>query len=340
MIDPAYGWPIGHFHHATPVELEQAIQAGQRAQRQWWQWSALERAEALHRVADQLVAISGRIGECLTREMGKPFRESNWEGGASAGAFRYYAELARHDQGRIAGPALAGQLHMTIKEPLGTVVAILPFNYPVLLFSWEAAAALAAGNALIAKPSELTPLTLLLLMEAFWHLPAGLVQVLNGGPELGEALVSHPQTHGIAFTGSVPAAQAVARAAAERFKPVLIEASGNDPSLVMPSACLDSAVRGATYAAFVNCGQVCTSAERFYVHEAIYEPWTTATRSCMANASALSRPWQRLAAWRRRLPRPMILIWASGRTSTPMISRKPLRPFMASKVASSGSTRP
>lgn len=276
VIDPAYGRPIGHFHHATPIELERAIQAGQRAQRQWWQWSALERAEALHRVADRLVAISGRIGECLTREMGKPFRESNWEGGASAGAFRYYAELARHDQGRIAGPAIAGQLHMTIKEPLGTVVSILPFNYPVLLFSWQAAAALAAGNAVIAKPSELTPLTLLLMMEAFGHLPAGLVQVLNGGPELGKALVSHPQTHGIAFTGSVPAAQAVARASAERFKPVLIEASGNDPFLVMPSACLDSAVRGATYAAFVNCGQVCTSAERFYVHEAIYDPFVAA----------------------------------------------------------------
>jgi len=276
VIDPSSGRSTGHFRHATTAETERSIQAAQRAQGQWWQMSALDRAEALHKIADQLIAISGRIGECLTREMGKPFRESNWEGGASAGAFRYYAELARHDQGRIAGPAIAGQLHMTIKEPLGTVVAILPFNYPVLLFSWQAAAALAAGNAVIAKPSELTPLTLLLLMEAFGHLPAGLVQVLNGGPELGEALVSHLHTHAIAFTGSVRAAQAVARAAAERFKPALIEASGNDPFLVMPSACLDTAVRGAAYAAFVNCGQVCTSAERFYVHEAIYEPFVVA----------------------------------------------------------------
>ncbi|MEY3929430.1 MAG: hypothetical protein RLZZ516_1140 [Cyanobacteriota bacterium] len=276
VIDPASGRSTGHFHHATPAERERAIQAAQRAQSQWWNLSALDRAEALHSVADRLVAISGRLGECLTREMGKPFRESNWEGNASAGAFRHYAELARHDQGRIAGPAIAGQLQMTIKEPLGTVVAILPFNYPVLLFSWQAAAALAAGNAVLAKPSELTPLTLLVLMEAFRHLPAGLVQVLNGGPELGEALVSHPHTHGIAFTGNVRGAQAVARAAAERFKPVLIEASGNDPFLVMPSACIDTAARGAAYAAFVNCGQVCTSAERFYVHEAIYEPFVAA----------------------------------------------------------------
>jgi betaine-aldehyde dehydrogenase len=276
VINPATERGTGHFHHAVTAEIERAIQAAQRAQGQWWQLSALDRAEALHRVADQLIALSARIGECLTREMGKPFRESNSEGIASIGAFRHYAELARHDQGRIAGPAITGQLHMTIKEPLGTVVTILPFNYPVVLFSWQAAAALAAGNAVIAKPSELTPLTLLLLMEAFRHLPAGLVQVLNGGPEVGEALVAHPLTHGIAFTGSVRAAQAVARTAAERFKPLLIEASGNDPFLVMPSACIDTAARAAAYAAFVNCGQVCTSAERFYVHEAIYEPFIAA----------------------------------------------------------------
>lgn len=276
VIDPASGRPTGHFHHATEAEMERAVQAARRAQRPWWQQSALDRAEALHRVADQLVAGSGRLGECLTREMGKPFRESNWEAGASAGAFRYYAELARHDQGRVAGPAIAGQMHMTIKEPLGTVVAILPFNYPVLLFCWQAAAALAAGNAVIGKPSELTPLTLLLLMEAFAHLPPGLVQVLNGGPALAESLVAHPHTHAVAFTGSVRAAQAVARRAAERFKPALIEASGNDPFLVMPTACIATAARGAAYAAFVNCGQVCTSAERFYVHEAIYEPFVAA----------------------------------------------------------------
>ena len=120
--------------------------------------------------------------------MGKPYRESNWEGGASASAFRYYAEISRHDQGRIAGPAIAGQMHMTLKEPLGTIVSIVPFNFPVLLFGWQAAGALAAGNAIIVKPSELTSLTLLSVMKAFEHLPAGLVQVLTGGAEVGQAL--------------------------------------------------------------------------------------------------------------------------------------------------------
>ncbi len=276
VIDPATGRPTGHFAHATGPEIERAVTAARRAQRGWWAQSALDRAAALHEVADRLAQISPQVGECLTREMGKPYRESNWEGGASAGAFRYYAELARHDQGRIAGPAIAGQIHMTLKEPLGTIVSIVPFNFPVLLFGWQAAAALAAGNAVIVKPPELTPITLLMLMEAFAHLPPGLVQVLNGGAEVGQALVAHPHTHGIAFTGSVGAARAVARAAAERFKPVLTEASGNDPFIVMPSAPIDAVARGAAFAAFLNCGQVCTSAERFYVHDAIYDRFVAA----------------------------------------------------------------
>jgi betaine-aldehyde dehydrogenase len=220
--------------------------------------------------------MSAAAGECLTREMGKPFRESNWEIGASASSFRYYAELARHDQGRVSGPVIAGQLQMTLKEPLGTVVSIVPFNFPVLLFGWQAAAALAAGNSVIVKPSELTSLTLLLVMEAFDELPRGLVQTLTGGAATGKHLVEHPGTHAVAFTGSVPAAQAVAEAAGRRFKPVLIEASGNDPFIVMPSAPVDVVAKGAAFAAFLNCGQVCTSAERFYVHEAVYDEFVAA----------------------------------------------------------------
>jgi betaine-aldehyde dehydrogenase len=271
IINPATGETIAEFAHATPSEIDKAIEASNRAQREWWAMSALDRANAMHRIADRMIEMSRTTGEVLTREMGKPFRESNWEGGASASSFRYYAEVARNEQGRVAGPAIAGQLHMVVKEPLGTIVSIVPFNFPILLFGWQAAAALAAGNAVIVKPSELTSMTLLTLMQAFDHLPAGLVQVVTGGAEVGQMLVAHEHTHGVAFTGSVPAAQAVARAASQRFKPALIEASGNDPFIVMPSAPMDAAVRGAAFAAFLNCGQVCTSAERFYVHEDVYD---------------------------------------------------------------------
>lgn len=275
VIDPATEEVVGAFAESSADEVEHAVAAANRAQRQWWAMSALDRANALHVVADRMIENSPQTGECLTREMGKPFRESNWEGGAAASSFRYYAEVARSEQGRVAGPAIAGQLQIVIKEPLGTVVSIVPYNFPMLLAGWQAAAALAAGNAIIIKPSELTSLTLLMWMKAFDHLPSGLVQVLTGGAQTGARLVEHPQTHAIAFTGSVPAAQAVAKAAAERFKPTLIEASGNDAFIVMPSADIDTAARGAAFAAFLNCGQVCTSAERFYVHEDIYDSFVS-----------------------------------------------------------------
>jgi len=276
ITDPASEQAISEYADATPEEIDRAVASANAAQKSWWSLSALDRANALHEVAAKLSAHAAEIGECLTREMGKPYREANWEGGASASAFRYYAELARHDQGRVSGPAIAGQWQLTVKEPLGTVVSIVPFNFPMLLFGWQAAAALAAGNAIICKPSELTSLTLLVAMRAFAHLPAGLVQVLTGGASVGEGLVTHKHTHAVAFTGSVPAAQAVAQSCARLFKPILVEASGNDPFIVMPSAPIDVAAKGAAFAAFLNCGQVCTSAERFYVHEAVYDQFVSA----------------------------------------------------------------
>lgn len=275
VIDPATGRAIAEYADATTDEIERAVTAANRAQREWWSMSALDRATALHDVATRMLDVAPETGHFLTVEMGKPYRESNWEGGASASSFRYYAELARNDQGRVTGPAIAGQLQMVVKEPLGTVVSIVPFNFPMLLAGWQAAAALAAGNAVIIKPSELTSMTLLAWMSAFEALPAGLVQVLTGGAEVGAALVAHEHTHAVAFTGSVKAAQSVAAAASQRFKPTLIEASGNDAFIVMPSADVEVAARGAAFAAFLNCGQVCTSAERFYVHADIHDAFVT-----------------------------------------------------------------
>ncbi|MDH4353707.1 MAG: aldehyde dehydrogenase family protein, partial [Actinomycetota bacterium] len=183
----------------------------------------------------------------------------------------YYAEIGRHDVGHMVGPATAGQTHFTLKEPMGVVVIVLPFNYPYVLLCWEAAAALAAGNAVIVKPSENTSLSTLKFMEAFEALPPGLVQCVTGGGRVGQQLVGSPDTHMVAFTGSVPTGRAIARTCAETFKPHLIEASGNDPFIVMPSAPMDMAVRGTAFAAFLNCGQVCTSAERIFVHNDIYD---------------------------------------------------------------------
>ena len=270
-IDPAAGEQIGEVADCTEAEVDQVISIANHVQKSWWALSALERAEALHGVAAALRRMKPDLAEILTREMGKPYKESADEVEWSATATDYYAEIGRHDVGHMVGPAVAGQTHFSLKEPMGVVVIILPFNYPYVLLCWEAAAALAAGNAVIVKPSENTSLSTLKFMEAFESLPEGLVQCVTGGGRVGQQLVGSDRTHMVAFTGSVPTGQAIARTCAETFKPHLIEASGNDPFIVMPSAPLDVAVRGTAFAAYLNCGQVCTSAERIYVHEQIYD---------------------------------------------------------------------
>lgn len=271
VLDPSTAKPIGEFADVDPDEVDLAVESANRAQKAWWALSALQRAEALHEVAERSRRVSADVAELLTRETGKPFKESADELMWSATAIDYYAELGRHTIGSVLGPAVAGQLHYTLKEPMGTVVIILPANYPILLFMWEAAAALAAGNAVIVKPSEWATLTTLKYMEVFDGLPAGLVQCVTGGGAVGAQLVSHRDTHMVGFTGSINTGRAIAKACADRFKPYLIEASGNDAFIVMPSAPVATAARAATFAAFFNCGQVCTSGERFFVHEDVYD---------------------------------------------------------------------
>ncbi len=271
VLDPATEEPLGEVADATDAEVDDALAAANEAWPGWWALSALERAERLHRVAQTLRGMRTELAELMTREMGKPFKESADEVDWSITALDYYAEVGRHDTGHVLGPAVAGQMHYTLKEPMGVVAVILPFNYPFVLLCWEAAAALAAGNAVVVKPSEYTSLSTLRFVEAFEELGPGVVQCVTGRGRVGGRLVESPSTHMVAFTGSVPTGRAVARVCAETFKPHLIETSGNDPFLVMPSAPLQVAARGAAFAAFLNCGQVCTSAERFYVHTDVYD---------------------------------------------------------------------
>ncbi len=269
--DPATGELLGKVAECLPEEVDQVFDAARLAQKNWWKESALHRAEVLHEVARTIKGARHELAEMLTREMGKTYKESADEVDWSVTALDYYAEIGRHDLGEVIGPAVAGQMHFTVKEPLGVVGIILPFNFPYVLLCWEAAAALIAGNAVVIKPSENTSLCTLKFMEFFKPLPPGLIQCVTGGGPVGAQLVSSSKTNMIAFTGSVPTGQAVVRACAETFKPHMIETSGNDPFIIMPSAPLEVAAKGAAFAAFMNAGQVCTSAERFYVHEDIHD---------------------------------------------------------------------
>lgn len=283
-INPATEETIGHMPFTTAAEVEEAIEIANQSQKAWNKVNALARAELMHKIATNMREARGVLGEMLTREMGKPYKETTDEVDWSATAVDYYAEVARHDYGKVVGPAVDNQFHFTLKEPMGVVVIILPFNFPFCLLCWSAAAALATGNAVIVKPSENTALSTLKFMEAFSPLPDGLIQCLPGGGDVGRQLVESTNTHMVAFTGSVPTGQFVARTCADQFKPCLIEASGNDPFLVMPSASMEMAARGATFAAYLNCGQVCTSAERFFVHRDIYDSFL---EKLIFNAKAL-----------------------------------------------------
>ena len=271
VVDPATEIKIGEIAEATPEEINSSIEVSEKAQKRWWNLSSLERANLMHKVADKMVAMKPVLAEGLTREMGKPYKESADEVDWSAHSIRYSAEIGRSDAGRVMGPAVEGQFHYTLKQPLGTAVLILPFNYPLVLLAWEAGAALAAGNSVIIKASEYTTLTTLFFAEAFSELPNGTFQVITGGGHVGKTLVEHQGTNVIAFTGSIPVGRSVAKTCGDLMKPCLIENSGNDPFLVMPSAPLDIAARAASFSAFMNCGQICVSAERFFVHEKIYD---------------------------------------------------------------------
>ncbi|MBX3095102.1 MAG: aldehyde dehydrogenase [Cryobacterium sp.] len=276
VADPATGQHLGAYVEPTAAEVETAIAGANAAQRAWHARTPLDRAETLHELAHEMRAQAPLISELMTLETGKPFKECMDELDWSASAVDYYAEVGRHSIGSIHGTTVAGQMHYTLKEPMGTVVIVLPANFPVLLLMWSAAAALAAGNSVIVKPSENATLTTLAFVELLERLGRGLVQCIPGGADPAKQLVGHKDTHMVAFTGSVPTGQAVAQACAQTFKPYLIEASGSDAFIVMPSAPVKTAARAAAFAAFLNCGQVCTSAEKILVHADVYDEFLEA----------------------------------------------------------------
>lgn len=271
VINPATDAVEAHYAEMEIAEVDAVIAQAKAAQKEWWALAATERATLMHAVAEKMMGMEHLLAETMTREMGKPYKESKNEVAWTATSLRFSAEVGRNDNGRVMGPSVPGQMHYSIKLPYGVAGIILPFNYPLSLFGWEVGAALAAGNAVVVKPSEYTTFTTMILAEAFDLLPKGLLQIVSGGGAVGARLVEHPDVGVVAFTGSVPVARSVSATCGDLMKPCLIEASGNDPFIVMPSAPLDVTARAATFAAFMNCGQICTSSERFYVHEDIHD---------------------------------------------------------------------
>ena len=305
--DPATEEVIDHAPMGNEDDARAAIAAANQAFKSWRKTTAHDKAELLHEVARKIRERTEELATLLTREGGKPLIENRDEMGWSAACFDYYAELQRNTRGRVIPSVEPSQLAMVLKEPYGVVAAIVPWNYPILLMAWKVAPALAAGNTVIIKPSEMTPLTTLLFAEIFDHLPPGVVNIVTGyGATVGRELVVSPHTQLIAFTGSFATGREIARLAAERVKKTHLELGGKDAFIVAEDADLDVAVPGVAWAALLNAGQVCTSTERVYVHESIAEALHRPAGRLRADAAARPRPGadhRHRPADRRPLPR-------------------------------------
>ena len=270
IVNPATLDVVDEVTEATPADVRRACGVAAKAQRHWRRMPTLERGKLLHEAAGAMRADRAELSALLTREGGKPRIENLDEVEWCAACLQYYAEVARNSHGSSIPPTAEHQINFTIKEPLGVVAAIVPFNYPLLLLVWKIAPALAAGNSVVIKPSELTPLATLRFVErSLSHLPNGTVNVVTGGPDVGNALVEDPDVACIAFTGSTTVGTKIAVKAAERLKRVNLELGGIDPLIVFEDADLDIAVPGSAWARFLNNGQVCTAAKRIYVVEPI-----------------------------------------------------------------------
>jgi acyl-CoA reductase-like NAD-dependent aldehyde dehydrogenase len=262
----------------SPDQLDAAVRFAQEAFRGWSTTPAIERGEMLHEVARRLRDGRDALAKTMTLEGGKPLVENSDEVEWTAAAFDYYAEIGRNFGGRVIPSIESTQLSLVVKEPAGVVAAIVPWNYPLLLLGWKLAPALAAGNTVIAKPSELTPLSTLALARCLDHLPDGAVNLLAGGGDVGEALVADARVDCVAFTGSVETGKRIAARCAERVARINLEMGGKDPFIVCADVARDVevAAKGGAWAAYLNAGQVCTSAERFYVMDSVYDDYLQA----------------------------------------------------------------
>ena len=272
VVNPATEEIVDTAPRAGAADVERAVAAAARAFPEWRRTPGVERAEILHRAAARIRDDKEGLAILLTREGGKPLPENRDEVDWIAACLDYYAEIGRDVVGRVISPVARNQFNFVLKEPYGVAGLIVPWNYPLLLLIWKLAPALAAGNTVVAKPSEHTPLSTLRLMDALTHLPEGVVNTVSGyGTEAGDALVRHRAVEVVAFTGSQATGRKVAVACAEQLKKCHLELGGNDPFIVDAGVDLDVAARGAAWACFLNMGQVCTSAERFYIVGSVFD---------------------------------------------------------------------
>jgi succinate-semialdehyde dehydrogenase/glutarate-semialdehyde dehydrogenase len=275
VLNPATEEVLESVPSAGAADVDRAVRAAERAFKEWRDTDAEERAAKLRAFAELVKAHRKELGETLTREQGKPAMEAAGEVQHFVHGLEYYADLATKVRGVYQPlPSTLGRSYgMVVRRPLGVCVGIVPSNFPLTLTGTKLGPALAAGNTIVLKPSEDTPLTMLrlaeLLIEA--EIPAGVVNVVTGGAETGEALVKHPLVRRVAFTGSSATGRRIMELAAPEMKRVTLELGGSDPVIVCPDADLKAAIKTALIARFWNAGQGCLAGKRLFVFDEVYD---------------------------------------------------------------------
>ena len=270
LVNPANGEHVVTVIESDEVDVDRAVQSAIEAQRVWVSWNPSARVEVLLRWADLVHAHRDELGMLDTTNMGRVLKEAVDDATAAPRMIRYWAGYIERMVGSQI-PAVPGYLSYTVREPLGVIAVIVPWNGPLGSFCSRVAPALACGNAAVVKPSEWSPQSALLLASLLSEAgaPDGLVTVVPGGGSTGAALTAHPGVHGITFTGSVPTGRAIARTAADTFKRVVLEMGGKSPNIIFDDADLDAALRGAIWGIFNNAGQVCVAGTRLLIHAPI-----------------------------------------------------------------------
>ncbi|XP_030630175.1 4-trimethylaminobutyraldehyde dehydrogenase B isoform X2 [Chanos chanos] len=270
VYEPATGHVLCHLEHCGPPEVDQAIKSAQAAFRQWSKMAGMDRARVMLEAARIIQARREEIAEIEVVNNGKSITEARLDVDSARLCIEYFAGLACSLAGQhVQLPG--GSFAYTRREPLGVCVGIGAWNYPFQIAAWKSAPALACGNAMVFKPSPVTPVTAVLLAEVYAQagVPEGLFNVVQGGQDTGTLLCQHPDVAKVSFTGSVPTGKKIMEMAASGVKPVTLELGGKSPLIIFEDSDLENAVRGALMANFLSQGQVCSNGTRVFVQRAL-----------------------------------------------------------------------
>ena len=272
VYDPHDGSVLADVAEARAADVDRAVEAAAKACEDWRHWPAERRGRLLLKLADKIEENAEELALLETRDTGHPIRDTrSLDVPRTAATFRYFGGMADKLQGSVV-PVERGFLDYVLREPIGVVGQIVPWNFPLMFTSWKMGPALAAGNVVVLKPSELTPLSTLRVAELMTEVgfPSGVVNIVTGyGATAGARIVEHPGIGKVSFTGSTLVGQGVARGAAGTLKRVHLELGGKGPNIVFADADLDAAVAGSAFAIFHNQGQACIAGSRLILEESI-----------------------------------------------------------------------